>query len=130
MKTKSTPDSTEWIIPIHICLKKEDVTFIVHVFLFSVNFEGSDKGSIGMDENSCSGFDLNEDSNLTSINDGNNDDNEADNSYISNEDDENEDNEIDDDENDEENNEDDGGEEDAQNGFEGDESNLAPSLAR
>lgn len=94
-----------------------------------VNFEGSDKGSIGMDENSCSGFDLNEDSNLTSINDGNNDDNEADNSYISNEDDENEDNEIDDDENDEENNEDDGGEEDAQNGFEGDESNLAPSLA-
>lgn len=97
---------------------------------FSVNFEGSDKGSIGMDENSCSGFDLNEDSNLTSINDGNNDDNEADNSYISNEDDENEDNEIDDDENDEENNEDDGGEDDAQNGFEGDESNLAPSLAR
>ena len=103
---------------------------VMNTLFFSVNFEGSDKGSIGMDDNSCSAFDMNEDSNLTSINDGNNDDNEADNSYASNEDDDNDDNEIDDDENDEENNEDDGGDEDTQNGFEGDESNLVPSLGR
>lgn len=89
-----------------------------------VNFEESDKGSLGNDDNSCGAFDLNEDSNL-SINDANNDDNEVDNSYVSNEDDENEDNEIDEDENDD----DDDGNGDTQNTFEGEESNLVPSIA-
>lgn len=88
-----------------------------------VPYDGSDKGSIGNDDNSCSAFDMNEDSNLTSINEVSNEDNEMDNSYVSNEDDDN-----DDDENDEENNEDDAGDEDTQNGFEGDESNLVPSF--
>lgn len=92
-----------------------------------VNFEESDKGSIGNDDNSCSAYDINEDSNL-SMNDANNDDNEVDNSYLSNEDDENEDNEIEEDENDDDN-DDDGGNEDTQNTFEGEESNLVPSLA-
>ena len=95
---------------------------------FAVNFEESDKGSIGNDDNSCSAYDINEDSNL-SMNDANNDDNEVDNSYLSNEDDENEDNEIEEDENDDDN-DDDGGNEDTQNTFEGEESNLVPSLAR
>lgn len=94
-------------------------------FFAAVNFEESDKGSLGNDDNSCSAFDLNEDSNL-SINDANNDDNEVDNSYVSNEDDENEDNEIDEDENDD----DDDGNGDTQNTFEGEESNLVPSIAR
>ncbi|XP_068680783.1 B-cell CLL/lymphoma 7 protein family member A-like isoform X2 [Montipora capricornis] len=93
-----------------------------------VNFDGSDKGSISIDDNSCSAFDMNEDSNLTSINDGNNDENEVDNSYASNDDDDNDDNDMEDDDNDEENNEDDTGVDDAQNGFEGDESNMVPSL--
>lgn len=93
---------------------------------FAVNFDGSDKGSLGLDDNSCSAFDINEDSNL-SMNDGNNDDNEVDNSYASNEDD---DNELDDDENDNDDNEEDVGNEAVQNAFEGDESNLVPSLAR
>lgn len=92
---------------------------------FSVPYDGSDRGSIGNDDNSCSAFDMNEDSNLTSINEVSNEDNEMDNSYVSNEDDDN-----DDDENDEENNEDDAGDEDTQNGFEGDESNLVPSFGR
>lgn len=61
------------------------------------------------------------------MNDGNNDDNEVDNSYASNEDDDNDDNELDDDENDDN---EDGGNEAVQNAFEGDESNLVPSLAR
>jgi len=93
-----------------------------------VNFDESDKGSLGLDDNSCSAFDINEDSNL-SMNDGNNDDNEVDNSYASNEDDDNDDNELDDDENDNDDNEEDGGNESVQNAFEGDESNLVPSLA-
>lgn len=97
---------------------------------FLVTFEGSDKGSIGLDDNSCSAFDMNEDSNL-SINDANNDDNEVDNSYVSNEDDDNEDNEIDDDENDnDDDNDEDASNEVGQSAFEGDESNLVPSLAR
>ena len=99
----------------------------IHLLSFSVSFEGSDKGSLGLDDNSCSAFDINEDSNL-SMNDGNNDDNEVDNSYASNEDDDNDDNELDDDENDD--NEEDGGNEAVQNAFEGDESNLVPSLVR
>ncbi|RMX44329.1 hypothetical protein pdam_00018875 [Pocillopora damicornis] len=93
-----------------------------------VNYEESDKGSLGNDDNSCSAFDINEDSNL-SMNDANNDDNEVDNSYVSNEDDENEDNEIDEEENDDDN-DDDGGNGDTQNTYEGDESNLVPSIVR
>ncbi|XP_078362736.1 uncharacterized protein LOC144646902 isoform X2 [Oculina patagonica] len=94
-----------------------------------VTFEESDKGSIGLDDNSCSAFDINEDSNL-SMNDANNDDNEVDNSYVSNEDDDNEDNEIDDDENDnDDENDEDAGNEVGPSAFEGDESNLVPSLA-
>lgn len=96
---------------------------------FAVSFDGSDKGSLGLDDNSCSAFDINEDSNL-SMNDGNNDDNEVDNSYASNEDDDNDDNELDDDENDNDDNDEDGGNEAVQSAFEGDESNLVPSLAR
>lgn len=92
-----------------------------------VNYEESDKGSLGNDDNSCSAFDINEDSNL-SMNDANNDDNEVDNSYVSNEDDENEDNEIDEEENDDDNDDDDGGNGDTQNTYEGDESNLVPSI--
>lgn len=93
-----------------------------------VSFDESDKGSIGIDDNSCSAFDMNEDSNLTSIDNGNNDEDVVDNSYASNDDDDNDDNEIEEDDNDEETNEDDTGVDDTQNGFEGDESNLVPSL--
>lgn len=120
-----------WIFPTqtHISLGNHtNLTFWAWYIFAAVNYEESDKGSLGNDDNSCSAFDINEDSNL-SMNDANNDDNEVDNSYVSNEDDENEDNEIDEEENDDDN-DDDGGNGDTQNTYEGDESNLVPSIVR
>ena len=117
------------------------------VYLFiSANGDSSEKGSLMQDNNSSSAFDVNEDSNLTgiSINDDietNHNEHDVDDSYVSNEDEdesnanEDDDNEEDnedenEDENDVDNEEVNSVEQDLSNVYEGEESNMAPSLVR